>query len=50
MKNYQGVTDEDKPRDGGSYVTENGIAYESYNFKNFNGKCYGYVRIDGSIN
>ncbi len=50
MKHYEGITEEDKPRDGGSYVTENGNAYESNNFKNYNGKCYGYVRVDGSIN
>ena len=50
MKYYEGITEEDKPRDGGSYVTENGNAYESNNFKNYNGKCYGYVRVDGSIN
>ena len=36
MKHYEGITEEDKPRDGGSYVTENGNAYESNNFKNYN--------------
>lgn len=50
MKNYEGITEEDKPRNGGSYVTKNGNAYESNNFKNYNGKYYGYVRVDGSIN
>lgn len=32
MKWYQGVTDDDKPYNGGSWVTENGQACEQYNF------------------
>lgn len=32
MKRYQGVSDDDKPYNGGSWVTENEQAYEEYNF------------------
>jgi len=32
MKYYDGVTDEDRPYNGGSYVKENGYGHEQYNF------------------
>ena len=49
MKYYQGITDEDKPYNGGSWVTANRLAEESNNFKNYNGKCYGYIPLKGNI-
>lgn len=32
MKNYRGITDNDKPINGGSYVDETSDAHEAYNF------------------
>jgi len=39
LKNYIGVSDEDNG--------ENNEAHESYNFQDYNGKCYGYVSDKG---
>lgn len=41
---YQG----DAIYNGGSYVKEEGYGYEIYNFKDINGKVYGYARTQGS--
>ena len=49
MKNYQGITDEDEPRNGGSFVTETGEAMECKNFLPYNHYCYGYVQQRGSV-
>lgn len=49
MKYYNGVTKEDKPINGGSYVDENGYAYECFNFRDYNGKCYGFVEMKGDM-
>lgn len=43
MKYYQGITDEDKPVGGGSWVDENGECAEQWNFFDSEGYCYGYV-------
>ena len=32
MKHYHGITENDKPKNGGSFVTETGDAWESLNF------------------
>lgn len=50
MKYYQGVTDEDIPRNGGKYVKENQFGNEVYNFLDYNHKCYGYVMPLGNLN
>jgi tetratricopeptide (TPR) repeat protein len=50
MKNYVGVNDDDKPKNGGSYVDENEYAHECYNFLDYNGKCYGFVMLNGNLN
>lgn len=47
MKYYRGVTDDDKPSNGGKWVEENGTAYECYNFMPFNHYCYGYFQHIG---
>lgn len=47
MKYYRGVTDDDKPANGGKWVEENGTAYECYNFMPFNHYCYGYFQHVG---
>jgi HNH endonuclease len=39
MKNYNGLTEDDKPKDGGSYDEK----HEVCNFTNANGRCYGFV-------
>ena len=47
MKNYCGVTEDDKPINGGKFVNENGTAYECYNFFPVNHFCYGYFQHIG---
>lgn len=44
MKDYEGVTDEDVPINGGNWVNKNEDAGEAYNFTKCNGWYYGYVR------
>lgn len=43
MKYYGGVTEEDRPKNGGKYIAENETGGEVYNFSPYNHKCYGYV-------
>ena len=47
MKNYRGITEDDKPVNGGKFVNENGTGYECYNFFPVNHFCYGYFRPPG---
>ncbi|MGD9678328.1 MAG: tetratricopeptide repeat protein [Vulcanibacillus sp.] len=49
MKNYLGITDNDKPINGGQWVKETGSAGERFNFRDYNGKCYGYVMGRGDL-
>jgi tetratricopeptide (TPR) repeat protein len=49
MKKYQGITDSDKPKYFGTYVTEQDAKADIFNFSEYNGKCYGYVRNDGDL-
>ena len=49
MKNYRGITDEDQPYNGGSFVKENNDAMERINFLPINGKCYGFVMHRGQL-
>lgn len=48
MKNYKGVTEDDKPMNGGKYIAENGEGGEVYNFSPINHTCYGYVMHYGN--
>ena len=48
MKEYCGVTEDDKPMNGGSYIDENGEGGEVFNFLPYNHNCYGYVRHQGN--
>ncbi|MDX9805907.1 MAG: DUF3883 domain-containing protein [bacterium] len=54
MKNYNGITNLDKPQRGGKFIEENGWGGEIYNFKPNKGKMHGYVRVgqmeDSKIN
>lgn len=47
MKYYNGVAEDDKPMNGGSYVNENGDGGEVFNFSPHNHICYGYVMHKG---
>ncbi len=47
MKYYKGITEQDTPFGGGSYVTKNQDAHEQWNFLNDNGYCYGFVQNRG---
>ncbi len=49
MKKYQGITEDDKPRYGGEYVREEDAASDIFNFSEYNGRCYGYVRHTGNL-
>ncbi len=53
MKHYKGVTENDKPTNGGSFVKDNGFGFEEYNFmprETENGEyCFGYVEAKGTI-
>lgn len=53
MKYYRGITEHDKPFNGGSYVTETGLADECYNFapiiqegQDYE-KCIGFFMASG---
>ena len=43
MKYYDGVSEDDKPMNGGKYIAENESGGEVYNFSPYNHMCYGYV-------
>ena len=52
MKYYKGVTEDDRPLNGGSYVKENNDAHESHNFMPIefddgSTDCIGYVQLVG---
>lgn len=49
MKYYNGLTEEDRPKNGGVLIKDPSDVFEKDNFRDFNGKCYGYVRTGGSI-
>lgn len=44
MKDYNGITDDDVPVNGGSWVKENSDAHEAHNFTNCSGWVYGFVQ------
>ncbi|RXI57293.1 DUF3883 domain-containing protein [Clostridium tetani] len=51
MERYEGLQGVDSQiRGGGSYVNEHGYSHEIYNFKNINGKVYGYAQPSGYNN
>lgn len=44
MKLYNGITADDAPVNGGSFVAENNDAFEKYNFRCYDdGNCYGFI-------
>lgn len=49
MKYYQGVNESDKPKNGGAYIKENENGGECSNFRDYNGKCYGYFMLYGDM-
>lgn len=49
MKKYQGITDNDKPKYCGAYVSEQAAGADIFNFSEYNGKCYGYVMNEGDL-
>lgn len=56
MKYYKGITDTDKPENGGSFVTDTGMAHECYNFdpiiqegEDYQ-KCLGFCMLSGGKN
>ncbi len=49
MKDYIGVSENDKPINGGKYPETLGTGGEIYNFLDNNGKCYGFVMVGGNM-
>lgn len=56
MKYYKGITDTDKPENGGSYVSDTGLAHECNNFapviqagEDYE-KCIGFCMMSGGKN
>ena len=49
MKKYAGITDNDKPKYYGVPLSEQEAANDIFNFSEYNGKCYGYVRNESGI-
>jgi len=49
MKKYLGITDSDKPKYCGSYVSEQTAGNDIFNFSEYNGKCFGYVMHEGGL-
>lgn len=49
MNYYDGLTEDDLIKGGGSWVEESGTGGEIYNFEEFNQKYYGFVMTRGSI-
>lgn len=47
MKNYKGITQEDKPSGGGSFVASHKFGHEIFNFLPYKGYSYGYVQPRG---
>ena len=47
MKHYKGITQDDKPVGGGSFVTHHKFGHEIFNFRPYKGYCYGYVQPRG---
>lgn len=50
MKLYQGVSEDDVPRNGGKYIAENQFGNEENNFLDYNHRCYGFVMTYGNLN
>lgn len=48
MERYEGVNDGDVPRHGGQWVEDGNPPWESYNFADIKGYCYGYARPAGN--
>lgn len=53
MKYYRGITDDDMPENGGSYVSETGEAHECYNFdavdfEDGTSQCFGFAMLTGN--
>lgn len=49
MKNYVGITEDDKPINGGKHIEEYQDGGEIYNFHDYDGKCLGYVMINSLV-
>lgn len=49
MHYYNGLTEEDQPKAAGLLIKDPSDVFEAHNFRDFNGKCYGYVRTGGDI-
>ena len=48
MDEYNGL--EANLKGGGAFIEQNGYGYEIFNFRNDNGKCYGYTPPYGKLN
>jgi len=49
MKFYNGISEDDAPYYGGEYIRKSKEGTESANFRDYNGKCYGFFEFKGNI-
>ena len=50
MKSYKGINEDDAPSYGGEHSRKSKEGTEGVNFRDYNGKCYGFFELKGSIN
>jgi len=50
MSEYKGITKNDKPYNGSSYLEDSQLVNEANNFKSYQNLCYGFFMIQGDLN
>lgn len=50
MSQYKGITNNDKPYNGSSYLKDSQLVNEANNFRAYHNICYGYFMIQGKLN
>ncbi|MGM0437835.1 MAG: hypothetical protein ACQEQD_06155 [Bacillota bacterium] len=50
MSEYKGITKNDKPYSGSSYLEDSQLINEANNFKAYQNICYGFFMIQGNLN
>lgn len=49
MKFYNGINEDDTPYYGGEFIRKSKEGTESANFRDYNGKCYGFFEFKGNL-
>lgn len=50
MSEYKGITKNDRPYSGSSYLEDSQLVNEANNFKAYQNICYGFFMIQGNLN